>query len=208
MEVPTAVPCTLLQVPLFYCDKNTVDRSSLGEQSMHFLSRYGSQCSPAGSQGRKHAACWLICCLILWLMLSQLSYSTKDNLPRDSAADSALALLYQFRQFLIAMSTVSDDKEVIQCRLFNQVTLGCVQVSNNTNRDTVSNDQVLFLRKETPQEVPHSKNECPSLSLQTSYVLVSSAPHSCTLRVRTPVKVIHIWFTFQRSLNLSSEMLW
>ena len=68
----------------------------------------------------------------------------QDHLPRDGAADSALALLYQFRQFLIDMSTVSDDKEVIQCRLFNQVTLGCVKVSDNTNKDTVSNDQVLF----------------------------------------------------------------
>ena len=114
----------------------------------------------------------------------------------------------QSRKSLIDMSTVSDDKEVIQCRLFNQVTLGCVKVSDNTNKDTVSNDQVFFFWRETPQEVPHSKNECPPLSLQTSYVLVSSAPHSCTLRVRTPVKVIHIWFTFQRSLNLSSEMLW
>ena len=32
------------------------------------------------------------------------------------------------------MSTVSADKEVIQCRLFNQVTSGCVQVSNNHYR--------------------------------------------------------------------------
>ena len=93
------------------------------------------------------------------------------------AAHSALGFLHQLRQSLTNMSSDRAVKEIIQCRLFPQVTSGCVKVTVKTNKDTVLNCQVL-LQRETPQEVSYSTNECPSLSIQTSYVLMSTAPHS------------------------------